>query len=143
MPANIPQTMTEIAITQPGDADVLQSRVVDVPAPGRGELLVRVVAAGVNRPDIMQRQGNYPMPPGVNPTPGLEVAGTIVAVGDQGKLTCTIPTGELIHATRYRIDLSTEIISPDPRIAHTGLHHVSRYLEHLDFLAFTIVANPN
>ncbi|MDT0636027.1 NAD(P)H-quinone oxidoreductase [Spectribacter hydrogenoxidans] len=83
MPANIPQTMTEIAITQPGDADVLQSRVVDVPAPGRGELLVRVVAAGVNRPDIMQRQGNYPMPPGVNPTPGLEVAGTIVAVGDQ------------------------------------------------------------
>ena len=59
----------------------------------------------------------------------------ILAVGDQGKLTCTIPTGELIRATRSRADLSTEIIAPDPRIAHTGLHHGASYLEHLDFLA--------
>lgn len=83
MPANIPQTMTEVAITQPGDADVLQARVVDVPTPGPGELLVRVAAAGVNRPDIMQREGKYPMPPGVNPTPGLEIAGEIVAIGSE------------------------------------------------------------
>ncbi|MCH2185146.1 Gfo/Idh/MocA family oxidoreductase, partial [Myxococcota bacterium] len=59
----------------------------------------------------------------------------ILAVGDQGKLACTIPTGELIHATRSRADLSTEIIPPDPRVAHTGLHHGASYLEHLDFLA--------
>ncbi|MDG2048667.1 MAG: Gfo/Idh/MocA family oxidoreductase, partial [Myxococcota bacterium] len=59
----------------------------------------------------------------------------IVAVGDRGKLECTIPTGELIHATRSRADLSIETVPLDPRIAHTGLHHGASYLEHLDFLS--------
>ncbi|WP_266169883.1 NAD(P)H-quinone oxidoreductase [Dyella subtropica] len=73
--------MTEIEITTPGGPDVLQPRTVPVPSPGQGELLVRVEAAGVNRPDVIQRLGNYPMPPGAHPTPGLEVAGEIVAIG--------------------------------------------------------------
>lgn len=77
----VPRDMIEIAITEPGGPEVLQPRTTRVPAPADGEVLVRVQAAGVNRPDVMQRMGEYPMPPGVNPTPGLEVAGDVVAVG--------------------------------------------------------------
>ncbi|WP_207922122.1 NAD(P)H-quinone oxidoreductase [Saccharopolyspora terrae] len=79
--APTPNEMTEIVISRPGGPDVLQPRTVAVPTPRDREILVRVEAAGVNRPDVMQREGKYPMPPGVNPTPGLEIAGEIVAVG--------------------------------------------------------------
>jgi len=78
----LPQTMTHIEITQPGGPDVLQPREVPVPRPAAGEVLIRVHAAGVNRPDVLQRAGHYPMKPGMNPIPGLEVAGDVVAVGD-------------------------------------------------------------
>ncbi|NUT76104.1 NAD(P)H-quinone oxidoreductase [Pseudomonas sp. C1C7] len=77
----LPQTMTHIEITHPGAPDVLQPRQVPVPTPEAGELLIRVHAAGVNRPDVLQRAGQYPMKPGMNPIPGLEVAGEVVAVG--------------------------------------------------------------
>jgi putative PIG3 family NAD(P)H quinone oxidoreductase len=77
----IPQTMTHIEITQPGAPEVLQPRQVPVPVAGAGEVLIRVHAAGVNRPDVLQRAGKYPMKPGMNPIPGLEVAGEVVAVG--------------------------------------------------------------
>lgn len=80
--ARVPESMTEITIAQPGGPEVLQPRRVPVPQPRGGEVLVKVAAAGVNRPDVLQRRGLYPMPPGVNPTPGLEVAGTVVALGD-------------------------------------------------------------
>lgn len=78
----IPEFMNEIAITAPGGPEVLQSVRVATPKPGPGELLVRVQAAGVNRPDVLQRLGSYPMPPGVTATPGLEVSGTVVACGE-------------------------------------------------------------
>src|SRR3954468_13666331 len=70
-----------IEITRPGDPDVL--RVVTRPAPvtGAGEVLVAVVAAGVNRPDLLQRQGHYPPPKGTTDIPGLEIAGHIAAIG--------------------------------------------------------------
>ena len=61
---------------------MLQPVSLPTPAPGRGEVLIRVAAAGVNRPDVMQRQGFYPPPPGAPETPGLEVAGTIAAIGE-------------------------------------------------------------
>jgi NADPH2:quinone reductase len=77
----IPESMIEVTIAQPGGAEVLQPRRVPVPVPRAGEVLVKVAAAGVNRPDVLQRRGLYPMPPGVNPTPGLEVAGTVAALG--------------------------------------------------------------
>lgn len=77
----LPQTMTHIEITQPGDPQVLQPRQVPVPTPDAGEVLIRVHAAGVNRPDVLQRAGKYPMKPGMNPIPGLEVAGEVVALG--------------------------------------------------------------
>lgn len=77
----IPQTMRAIAITQPGGPEVLQPVSLPTPKAGPGEVLIEVAAAGVNRPDVMQRQGFYPPPPGAPDTPGLELAGTIVQIG--------------------------------------------------------------
>jgi NADPH2:quinone reductase len=82
MPASLPAEMAAIEILQPGGAEVLQLRRRPVPQPGPGEVLVRVVAAGVNRPDVMQRRGLYPPPPGASDIPGLEIAGEVVTVGE-------------------------------------------------------------
>ncbi|MBI1394713.1 MAG: zinc-binding dehydrogenase [Betaproteobacteria bacterium] len=73
--------MNAIEIAEPGGPEVLRPVVRPVPLPRDGEVLIRVAAAGVNRPDVLQRQGRYPLPPGVSDLPGLEVAGTIAAVG--------------------------------------------------------------
>ncbi|MBT0993325.1 NAD(P)H-quinone oxidoreductase [Cellulomonas sp. DKR-3] len=73
--------MRAVVITRPGGPDVLEVHDVAEPAPGPGELLVDVVAAGVNRADVLQREGHYPPPPGVPPWPGLEVAGVVREVG--------------------------------------------------------------
>jgi putative PIG3 family NAD(P)H quinone oxidoreductase len=77
----IPARMTVIGIKAPGGPDALVPEERAVVAPGDGEILVKVAAAGVNRPDIMQREGNYPPPPGAPDIPGLEIAGEIVALG--------------------------------------------------------------
>ena len=74
--------MTAIAITAPGGPEVLKPVRLPVPVPKRGEILVRVRAAGVNRPDVLQRQGAYPPPPGAPETPGLEIAGEVVGLGE-------------------------------------------------------------
>ena len=78
----LPQEMTLIEITSPGGPEVLQPRQAPTPVAGPGEILIRVHAAGVNRPDALQRAGKYPMKPGMSPIPGLEVAGEVVALGD-------------------------------------------------------------
>jgi putative PIG3 family NAD(P)H quinone oxidoreductase len=78
---SVPRDMTVIEIAQPGGPEQLKVAVRPVPQPGEGEVLVRVVAAGVNRPDIMQRQGRYPPPPGASDLPGLEISGEVVALG--------------------------------------------------------------
>jgi len=78
---NLPSSMTLIEITEPGGPEVLKPRQVPMPTPGEGEVLIRVHAAGVNRPDALQRAGQYPLKPGMNPIPGLEVAGEVVALG--------------------------------------------------------------
>jgi NADPH:quinone reductase len=70
-----------IEISKPGEPDVLVPVERPTPQPGPGEVLIKVAAAGVNRPDIMQRRGKYPPPPGASDIPGLEVAGTIEAIG--------------------------------------------------------------
>ena len=77
----IPATMTAIDPASPGGPEVLVPVTRPVPQPGPDEVLVRVAAAGVNRPDVLQRLGLYPMPPGAPTIPGLEIAGTVVAVG--------------------------------------------------------------
>ena len=78
--ADIPVTMTVVEITEFGPPDGLRPCRRDTPVPEAGEVLIEVVYAGVNRPDVIQRQGFYPPPPGASDLPGLEVAGTVVAV---------------------------------------------------------------
>jgi putative PIG3 family NAD(P)H quinone oxidoreductase len=77
----VPDRMTVIAIRAPGAPDVLTAEPRAVPKPAAGEILIKVAAAGVNRPDVMQRMGLYPPPPGATDIPGLEIAGTVVACG--------------------------------------------------------------
>jgi NADPH2:quinone reductase len=76
-----PTTMTAIGIKAPGAPEILVPEQRPVPTPGEGEVLVKVAAAGVNRPDVMQRQGLYPPPPGAPDIPGLEIAGEVAALG--------------------------------------------------------------
>jgi NADPH:quinone reductase len=78
---SVPSRMTAIAIRAPGAPEVLVPEERPVAAPGAGEVLVKIAAAGVNRPDVMQRQGLYPPPPGASDIPGLEIAGEVVALG--------------------------------------------------------------
>lgn len=77
--------MNVVEIARPGGPEVLQPARRPVPAPGPGEVLIKVAAAGVNGPDLMQRKGLYPAPPGATDLPGLEVAGEVVAVGSNVK----------------------------------------------------------
>jgi NADPH2:quinone reductase len=77
----IPSQMTVIGISKPGGPEVLLPETRSVPAPGPNEILIKVAAAGVNRPDVAQRSGSYPPPPGASDLPGLEVAGEVVALG--------------------------------------------------------------
>lgn len=77
----VPATMTCIEITAPGAPEVLKPATRPTPQPGPGEILIKVAAAGVNRPDVLQRYGKYPPPPGASDLPGLEVAGRVAALG--------------------------------------------------------------
>jgi NADPH:quinone reductase len=95
---SVPATMRAIEIAGPGGPEVLRSVTRPVPVPRAGEILVRVAAAGVNRPDIMQRMGKYPPPPGASDIPGLEICGEIVAGQGTGPLragqrVCALVTG--------------------------------------------------
>ena len=100
MTTTIPDMMTAISIVQPGGPDMLVPEERAVPAPGDTSILVAVEAAGVNRPDVLQRMGGYPPPPGAPDIPGLEIAGTVVALGRQAsrwsigdKVTALVPGG--------------------------------------------------
>src|SRR5919201_6233535 len=77
----LPAQMTVVGISKPGGPEVLKPETRAVPQPGADEILIKVMAAGVNRPDVVQRQGHYPPPPGASDLPGLEVAGTVTALG--------------------------------------------------------------
>src|SRR5277367_125076 len=96
----VPHEMTVIEIAAPGGPEVLKLAKRPIPQPGEGEVLVQVAAAGVNRPDVMQRQGRYPPPPGASDLPGMEIAGQIVALGPEvsglsvgDKITSLLPGG--------------------------------------------------
>src|ERR1700758_2032157 len=81
----VPSQMTVVAISKSGGPEVLLPETRAVPTPGPGEILVKLAAAGVNRPDVAQRSGVYPPPPGASDLPGLEIAGEVVAVGSDAK----------------------------------------------------------
>ncbi len=94
----IPKLMQAIEISAPGGPEVLRLAERPVPQPGPDEVLVRVAAAGVNRPDVLQRMGAYPPPPGASDIPGLEIAGTVVAAGSGadmmiGRRVCALVAG--------------------------------------------------
>jgi putative PIG3 family NAD(P)H quinone oxidoreductase len=95
----LPATITAIEITEPGGPDVLKPGSRPMPLPGAGEVLIKVEAAGINRPDVMQRMGQYPPPAGASDIPGLEIAGTVAAVGlgvhhaKVGDPVCALVTG--------------------------------------------------
>ena len=76
------KVMREIVFDDSGGPEVIRLREAPVPVPGPGQVLVEVVAAGVNRPDCHQRDGNYPPPPGKSEVPGIEIAGRVVAIGE-------------------------------------------------------------
>ncbi|WP_417709735.1 NAD(P)H-quinone oxidoreductase [Roseibium aggregatum] len=79
---NLPDRMTAVAISEPGEPDVLRAEERSIPDLGQGEILIKVAAAGVNRPDVLQRKGAYPPPKGASDLPGLEVSGEVVALGE-------------------------------------------------------------
>jgi len=81
----LPAQMTVVGISKPGGPEVLLPETRPVPVPREGEILIKVMAAGVNRPDVSQRMGHYPPPPGASDLPGLEVAGEVVALGANSK----------------------------------------------------------
>lgn len=95
----LPAQMRAIEISTPGGPEVLRPTLRPVPSPAANDVLIEVQAAGVNRPDVLQRKGGYPPPPGASDIPGLEVAGTIVARGTQvkdwkiGDQVCALVTG--------------------------------------------------
>ena len=99
MPATLPSNMRAIEMSAPGGPEVLRETTRPVPRTAAGEVLIEVAAAGVNRPDVLQRMGAYPPPPGASDIPGLEVAGRIVALGDGtsewkiGDAVCALVTG--------------------------------------------------
>src|SRR3979490_954878 len=78
----LPAQMTVVGISKPGGPEVLLAETRAVPVPGPNEILIKVHAAGVNRPDVSQRSGSYPPPPGASDLPGLEVSGEVVALGE-------------------------------------------------------------
>ena len=110
----ITETMTAIAISEPGGPMVLKQERRPVPAPTGGDILIRVRAAGVNRPDVAQRQGAYPPPPGASDLPGLEVAGEIAATGPE--------------ATRWKVGDKVCALTPGGGYAEYCLTHESNAL---------------
>ncbi|HLH50429.1 MAG TPA: NAD(P)H-quinone oxidoreductase [Roseiarcus sp.] len=112
--SDLPQTMKVVIAVQPGGPEVLQISERPVPAPRESEILVQVAAAGVNRPDVMQRQGHYPPPPGAPDILGLEIAGTVVALG--------------AGATRYRLGDKVLALLPGGGYAQYALAHESNAL---------------
>jgi putative PIG3 family NAD(P)H quinone oxidoreductase len=110
----IPEKMTAVAISEPGGPLVLKAEKRDVPQPGPGEILIRVHAAGVNRPDILQRKGAYPAPPGASDLPGLEVAGEVAALGE--------------GAQRWRIGDQVCALTPGGGYAEYAVVHASHAL---------------
>lgn len=99
MARTIPTTMRAIDISAPGAPEVLRPTQRPVPQPAAGEVLIQVAYAGVNRPDVLQRKGGYPPPPGASDIPGLEIAGTVVSTGVNtgewtvGSQVCALVTG--------------------------------------------------
>ncbi|HEY5208708.1 MAG TPA: NAD(P)H-quinone oxidoreductase [Stellaceae bacterium] len=109
--ATLPETMMAIEITKPGAPEVLKPGTRPVPKPGKGEVLIAVAAAGVNRPDVMQRRGLYPPPAGASDIPGLEIAGHVVALGEGARLKIGDAVTALVSGGGY----AQYCVAPEPQ----------------------------
>jgi NADPH2:quinone reductase len=120
----LPDEMTVVEITRPGPPDVLRPARRPVPRPRAGDALIRVAAAGVNYPDLLQRQGRYPPPHGASDIPGLEVAGEVVAVGEDTPAACV---GERVCALVAGGGYAEYCLAPAPQClpAPKGLDDVA------------------
>ncbi len=131
--------MTAMGYDDPGGPDVLRPETLPLPEPGDGQVLIRVAYAGVNRPDVIQRQGFYPPPPGASPIPGLEVAGTIAAVGSGvqpemlGRRVCALVSGggyaeyclaNAAHCLQVPRDMPMDVAAAIPETLFTVWHNV-------------------
>lgn len=96
--SGLPASMQAIAISTPGGPEVLAPVQLPLPTLAAGEVLIRVAASGINRPDVVQRKGHYPPPPGASPLPGLEVAGTIVAGDPEAMQAAGLRVGDAVCA---------------------------------------------
>ena len=110
----LPDKMLAVAITQPGGPRVLKAEKRDLPEPGTCDILIQVHAAGVNRPDILQRKGAYPAPPGASDLPGLEVSGEVVSLGE--------------GATRWRVGDAVCALTPGGGYAEYAKVHETNAL---------------
>ena len=119
---NLPAKMKAVEISSPGGPDVLKLTERPVPRPAKGEVLIKVAAAGVNGPDIMQRKGLYPAPPGASDLPGLEVSGEIVALGEGVK---RWSTGDNVTALMYQI---VNFIPPAPSVVNATVPELLDYI---------------
>ena len=114
-----PATMTVIEAHGAGGPEVLHPGERPVPRPGPGEILIRVAAAGVNRPDVLQRQGAYPPPPGASDLLGLEVSGTVAALGPSAGLgpgTGRFAVGDTVCALVPGGGYAEYVVTPEPQV---------------------------
>jgi putative PIG3 family NAD(P)H quinone oxidoreductase len=109
----LPDTMTVIAIDGAGPPEVLKPVERPLPRPGPGEILIKVAAAGINRPDVMQRKGLYPPPPGAPDIPGLECAGTVAAVGPSAE---RYKPGDAVCALVAGGGYADYCLAPEPQV---------------------------
>ena len=139
MAADLPKTMTAMGFDDPGGPEVFRAETLPVPQPGENQVLIRVAYAGVNRPDVIQRQGYYPPPPGASPVPGLEVSGTVVAIGKGappemlGRRVCALVSGggyaeyclaHSAHCLRVPKAMTMEVAAAVPETLFTVWHNV-------------------
>lgn len=111
MPA-IPDTMTAIEVSTPGGPEVLRPATRPTPRPGPGEVLIKVAGAGLNGADLSQREGRYPMPPGITDIPGLEASGTVAALGEgAARFTPGDPVCALVSGGGY----AEYVAAPEPQ----------------------------
>ena len=131
--------MTAMGFDEPGGPEVLRPEAIAVPSPGEDEVLIRVACAGVNRPDVIQRQGFYPPPPGASPIPGLEISGVVVAVGKGAppellnRRVCALVSGggyaeyciaNAAHCLHLPEEMTFEVAAAIPETLFTVWHNV-------------------
>lgn len=131
--------MTAMGYDDPGGPEVLRAETLPVPEAGKDQVLIKVAYAGINRPDVIQRQGFYPPPPGASPIPGLEVSGSVVALGEGvapemlNRRVCALVSGggyaeyclaQVAHCLHVPSDMELEIAAAIPETLFTVWHNV-------------------